>query len=282
MKYQIEVSQLTKAFANKSALNGVSFQINRGEIFGFLGPSGSGKTTMVKILTSQLLHTSGSVKVFGSDVRNLQDSEQMKRIGILTDNSGLYDRLTIYDNLELFCKLYNVDVKRIEEVLEEVNLLQDKKTAVKQLSKGMKQRVTLARAILHKPELLFLDEPTSALDPTNKQQIHTVLRKLNEEGTTIFLSTHDMQEAEDLCNRVAFLHNGTILELDTPQSLRVKHGDSTINILLKNGSSVTVGLDEAGSYAIRDYMNNGELLTIHSNEPTLGDIFIKLTGRALQ
>lgn len=282
MKFQIEVNQLTKAFGNKSALNGVSFQINRGEIFGFLGPSGSGKTTMVKILTSQLLHTSGSVKVFGSDVRNLQDSEQMKRIGILTDNSGLYDRLTVYDNLELFCKLYDVDVKRIEEVLEEVNLLQDKKTTVKQLSKGMKQRVTLARAILHKPELLFLDEPTSALDPTNKQQIHTVLRKLNEAGTTIFLSTHDMQEAEDLCNRVAFLHNGTILELDTPQSLRVKHGDSTINILLKNGTSVTVGLDEAGSNAIRDYINNGELLTIHSNEPTLGEIFIKLTGRALQ
>ncbi|PZD96565.1 ABC transporter ATP-binding protein [Paenibacillus sambharensis] len=282
MKYQIEVNQLTKAFANKPALNGVSFQIKRGEIFGFLGPSGSGKTTMVKILTAQLLHTSGSVKVFGNDVRNLQNPEQMKRIGILTDNSGLYDRLTIYDNLELFCKLYNVDVKRIEEVLEEVNLLQDKKTAVKQLSKGMKQRVTLARAILHKPELLFLDEPTSALDPTNKQQIHTVLRKLNEAGTTIFLSTHDMQEAEDLCNQVAFLHNGTIVELDTPQSLRVKHGDSTINIRLKNGTSVTVGLDEAGSNAIRDYMNNGELLTIHSNEPTLGDIFIKLTGRALQ
>jgi len=282
MEYQIEVNQLTKVFANKSALNGVNFQINRGEIFGLLGPSGSGKTTMVKILTSQLVHTSGSVNVFGSDVRNLQNSQQMKRIGILTDNSGLYDRLTVYDNLELFCKLYDVDFKRIDEVLDEVNLLQDKKTTVKQLSKGMKQRVTLARAILHKPELLFLDEPTSALDPTNKQQIHNVLRKLNEAGTTIFLSTHDMQEAEDLCDRIAFLHNGTILELDTPQSLRIKHGDSTINIGLKNGTSINVGQDEVGTKAILNYMNNRELLTIHSNEPTLGDIFIKLTGRSLQ
>ncbi|URN95847.1 MAG: ABC transporter ATP-binding protein [Candidatus Pristimantibacillus lignocellulolyticus] len=282
MEYQIEVNQLTKAFAHKSALNGVSFQINRGEIFGLLGPSGSGKTTMVKILTSQLVHTSGSVNVFGSDVGNLQNSQQMKRIGILTDNSGLYDRLTVYDNLELFCNLYDVDVKRIEEVLQEVNLIQDKKTIVKQLSKGMKQRVTLARAILHKPELLFLDEPTSALDPTNKQQIHNVLRKLNDAGTTIFLSTHDMQEAEDLCDRIAFLHNGTILELDTPQSLRIKHGDSTINIVLKDGTSINVGQDEAGSKTIGNYMKNGELLTIHSNEPTLGDIFIKLTGRSLQ
>ena len=282
MEYQIVVNQLTKAFANKSALSGVNFQIHRGEIFGLLGPSGSGKTTMVKILTSQLVHTSGSVKVFGSDVKKLQHSDQMKRIGILTDNSGLYDRLTVYDNLELFCKLYDVDVNRIEEVLKEVNLIQDMKTMIKQLSKGMKQRVTLARAILHKPELLFLDEPTSALDPTNKQQIHQVLKKLNEAGTTIFLSTHDMQEAEDLCNRIAFLHNGTILELDTPQNLRVKHGDSTINIVLKNGTSIHVDQDEVGAKAIANYMNNGELLTIHSNEPTLGDIFIKLTGRSLQ
>ena len=282
MEYQIVVNQLTKAFANKSALSGVNFQIHRGEIFGLLGPSGSGKTTMVKILTSQLVHTSGSVKVFGSDVKKLQHSDQMKRIGILTDNSGLYDRLTVYDNLELFCKLYDVDVNRIEEVLKEVNLIQDMKTMIKQLSKGMKQRVTLARAILHKPELLFLDEPTSALDPTNKQQIHQVLKKLNEAGTTIFLSTHDMQEAEDLCNRIAFLHNGTILELDTPQNLRVKHGDSTINIVLKNGTSIHVDQDEVGAKAIANYMNNGELLTIHSNEPTLGDIFIKLTGRTLQ
>lgn len=282
MEYQIVVNQLTKAFANKSALSGVNFQIHRGEIFGLLGPSGSGKTTMVKILTSQLVHTSGSVKVFGSDVKKLQHSDQMKRIGILTDNSGLYDRLTVYDNLELFCKLYDVDVNRIEEVLKEVNLIQDMKTMIKQLSKGMKQRVTLARAILHKPELLFLDEPTSALDPTNKQQIHQVLKKLNEAGTTIFLSTHDMQEAEDLCNRIAFLHNGTILELDTPQNLRVKHGDSTINIVLKNRTSIHVDQDEVGAKAIANYMNNGELLTIHSNEPTLGDIFIKLTGRSLQ
>ncbi|MFX3636563.1 MAG: ABC transporter ATP-binding protein [Candidatus Pristimantibacillus sp.] len=282
MKYEIEVKQLVKTFGNKSALNGVDFHINKGEIFGLLGPSGSGKTTMVKILTSQLHPTSGTVQVFGRDASKLQDPAEMKRIGILTDNSGLYDRLTIYDNLELFCKLYDVSVKRIDEVLEEVNLIQDKKTIVKQLSKGMKQRVTLVRAMLHKPELLFLDEPTSALDPTNKQQIHEGLRKLNKAGTTIFLSTHDMQEAEDLCNRLAFLNNGTIMAQDTPQNLRIKYGDSTIRILLKNGSLITVNQDEAGARMIAQYITNEQLLSIHSNEPSLGDIFVQLTGRALQ
>ena len=247
-----------------------------------LGPSGSGKTTMVKILTAQLQHTSGSVKVFGNDVSKLKNPAQMKRIGILTDNSGLYDRLTVYDNLELFCKLYDVSLQRIDEVLEEVNLINDKKTIVKKLSKGMKQRVTLARAILHKPELLFLDEPTSALDPANKQHIHDGLRKLNEAGTTIFLCTHDMQEAEELCNRVAILHNGTILELDTPQNLRIKHGNSTISLLLKNGHSLTVNNDADGADTITKHIQQGSLLSIHSNEPTLGDIFVKLAGRTLQ
>ncbi|TVX93314.1 ABC transporter ATP-binding protein [Paenibacillus agilis] len=282
MKHEIEVRQMVKSFGKKSALNGVDFHVQKGEIFGFLGPSGSGKTTMVKILTSQLQHTSGSVQVFGTDVSKLRDSSQLKRIGILTDNSGLYDRLTVYENLELFCKLYDVDVKRIDEVLEEVNLIQDKKTVVSKLSKGMKQRVTLVRALLHKPELLFLDEPTSALDPTNKQQIHASLRKLNESGTTIFLSTHDMQEAEYLCQRLAFLDHGKIVELDNPHNLRSKYGDSTINLVLRNGSRIQIKQNENGAQSIAQYITNGELMSIHSNEPTLGEIFIQLTGRSLQ
>ncbi|OXS56958.1 bacitracin ABC transporter ATP-binding protein [Cohnella sp. CIP 111063] len=282
MRHEIEVRQMVKTFGKKTALSGVNFHVRRGEIFGFLGPSGSGKTTMVKILTSQLLHTAGSVQVFGTDVSKLRDPSQLKRIGILTDNSGLYDRLTVYENLELFCRLYDVDVKRIDEVLEEVNLIQDKKTAVRKLSKGMKQRVTLVRALLHKPELLFLDEPTSALDPTNKKQIHESLRKLNESGTTIFLSTHDMQEAESLCQRLAFLDHGKIVELDNPHNLRVKYGDSTISLVLRNGSRIQIKQDEAGAQTVAQYIAKGELMSIHSNEPTLGEIFIQLTGRSLQ
>ncbi|MDX8365982.1 ABC transporter ATP-binding protein [Cytobacillus sp. IB215665] len=277
----IEVSNLVKSFKNKVALKDVSFNVKKGETFGFLGPSGSGKTTTIKILTSQLLHTSGEVQVFGEHVSKLNDPAYMKRIGVLTDNSGLYDRLSVYDNLVLYCKLYDVDVNRIDEVLESVNLVNEKKTQVKKLSKGMKQRVTLARAILHKPDLLFLDEPTSALDPANTKNIHNGLRQLNEEGTTIFLTTHDMLEAEEICDRVAFLNNGEIELLDTPQNLRTKFADPSISLLLKGDRTIVVDKDEQGAKQIYELMKSGDVVSIHSNEPTLGDIFVRLTGREL-
>lgn len=281
MENIIEVKQLMKTFSNKAALKSVSFEVKKGETFGFLGPSGSGKTTTIKILTSQLLHTAGDVKVFGSPISRKKNSALMSRIGILTDNSGLYDRLSVYDNLLLYCKLYSVSENRVVQVLEQVNLTNEKHTLVKELSKGMKQRVTLARAIIHKPDLLFLDEPTSALDPVNTKHIHEGLRQLNKEGTTIFLTTHDMVEAEDLCDRVAFLHNGEIQALDTPQNLRLHYADPAITVLLKDKRTVSVEKDETGAEQIYQFIKKGELLSIHSNEPTLGDIFVKLTGRAL-
>jgi len=282
METIIDVNGLMKSFGNKTALKNIQFTINKGDIFGFLGPSGSGKTTTVKILTSQILPTSGNVRVFDKVLTSANDSKHMSRIGILTDNSTLYERLTIYDNLELFCKLYDVPTRRIDEVLEAVNLSSDRKTVVKTLSKGMKQRVTLARAILHKPELLFLDEPTSALDPVNVRQIHEVLRELNREGTTIFLTTHDMEEAETLCNRVAFIHDGKISALDTPENLRLQYANNTITCLLKDQGKVIVQQDQEGARRIHDYMQSGKLLSIHSNEPTLGDIFVQITGGKLQ
>ena len=281
MKNIIEVKNLVKTFDNKVALKNVNFEVKKGETIGFLGPSGSGKTTTIKILTAQLHPTSGEIHVFGKSLSRVKDPDFMKRIGILTDNSGLYERLTIFDNLALYCELYDVNKSRIEEVLDSVNLVDDKNQVVKKLSKGMKQRVTLARAILHKPDLLFLDEPTSALDPVNTKHIHKGLRKLNEEGTTIFLTTHDMHEAEELCDRVAFLHNGEIKEFDEPRKLRVQNNVSTISLLLKDNRTISVSNDEKGAYEISRYMSAGELVTIHSNEPTLGDIFVQLTGGKL-
>ncbi len=281
METVIEVKGLVKSFQNKTALKNVSFNVKKGETIGFLGPSGSGKTTTIKILTAQLQATAGEVKVFGQPIDKLKDPSYMKRIGILTDNSGLYDRLSIYDNLVLYCDLYDVEKSRIDEVLKSVNLIDDKKKIVQKLSKGMKQRVTLARAILHKPDLLFLDEPTSALDPVNTKHIHEGLKKLNQEGTTIFLTTHDMQEAEYLSDRVAFLHNGEIMLLDTPQNVRAQQENTSISLLLKGDRTVVVEKDEEGAKEIFQYMKNGELLTIHSNEPTLGDIFVQITGRNL-
>ncbi|MED4533955.1 ABC transporter ATP-binding protein [Metabacillus fastidiosus] len=281
MENIIEVRNLMKSFGNKQALKNVSFHIKKGETIGFLGPSGSGKTTTIKILTSQLHLTAGEVKVFGSPIQKLNDPAYMRRIGILTDNSGLYERLTIYDNLELYCNLYDVRKRRIDEVLKAVNLVNDKKTLVKNLSKGMKQRVTLARAILHEPDLLFLDEPTSALDPVNTKHIHEGLKQLNERGTTIFLTTHDMAEAEELCDRVAFLDNGEIRKFDTPQMIKNEYADSTITLMLIGNKEVVVNKDEEGAQEIYKYMKDGQLQTIHSNEPTLGEVFVQLTGRNL-
>ncbi|MDP5275399.1 ABC transporter ATP-binding protein [Chengkuizengella axinellae] len=281
MENIIEVKNLSKTFGNKIALKNVSFNVKRGETFGFLGPSGSGKTTTIKMLTSQLLQTTGEIKVFNQPLKKQKDASFMKRIGILTDNSGLYDRLTVLDNLTLYSELYNVERKQINEILEVVNLQNETKTQVKKLSKGMKQRVTLARAMLHKPELLFLDEPTSALDPVNMKHIHDGLRELNKQGTTIFLTTHNMMEAEQICDRVAFLHQGEIKQLDTPQNLRIQYMDESVTLLLKDNRSIVVNKDEKGAEEIYQYMRSGEVVSIHSNEPTLGEIFVQITGREL-
>lgn len=281
MENIIEVKGLAKLFGNKAALKNVNFVVKKGETIGFLGPSGSGKTTTIKILTAQLQATAGEVKVFDQPVQKLKDPSYMKRIGILTDNSGLYERLTIHDNLALYCDLYGVEKGRINEVLDSVNLLQDKKKRVQQLSRGMKQRVTLARAILHKPDLLFLDEPTSALDPVNMKHIHAGLKQLNAEGATIFLTTHDMQEAEDICDQVAFLNNGEIVMYDTPQNIRTQQKNTSVSLLLKGNRTVTVENNAQGAEKIYENMKAGQILTIHSNEPTLGDVFVELTGRNL-
>lgn len=281
MENIIEVSSLGKSFSDHHALKDVSFNVRRGEIFGFLGPSGSGKTTTIKILTAQLNLTSGSAYVFGVPATRLKEETYRKKIGVLTDNSSLYGRLSVYDNLKFYCDLYDVPHTRIPEVLEMVNLALEQKKIVSKLSKGMLQRVTLARAFLHEPELLFLDEPTSALDPANTKHIYNGLAKLKAKGTTIFLTTHDMNEAETLCDRIAFLHNGSIQQLDTPQNLRKNFGDATITVELNDGSKVTVKRGPEGAEKLFQYMSEDRVASVYSNDPTLGDIFVEITGREL-
>lgn len=277
----IEVESLTKTFSDHEVLNDVNFEVKKGEIFGFLGPSGAGKTTTIKILTGQMNPTSGNVSVFGESYKKLKQSNYQKRFGVLTDNSGLYERLTIYDNLKLYCSLYGVPTTRIAEVLDIVNLTEEKSKKVSELSKGMKQRVTLARTILHEPELLFLDEPTSALDPTNTLHIYEGLRALNEQGTTIFLTTHDMYEAETLCDRIAFLSNGDIQLIDTPEKIKRKFTKNTLIVTLTNEETITLPTGTEGADTLHELMKRNEVATIHSDEPNLADIFREVTGRKL-
>ncbi|MDG5471951.1 ABC transporter ATP-binding protein [Jeotgalibacillus sp. ET6] len=281
MENIIEVKRLAKIFGNETALKDISFEVKKGETFGFLGPSGSGKTTTIKILTAQLRETDGEAYVFGVPAEQIKQNHYRRRIGVLTDNSGLYSRLSIWDNLKLYCDLYDVPATRIEEVIEMVNLKGEEKKKVSALSKGMLQRVILARSFLHKPELLFLDEPTSALDPVNSRHIYRGLEKLKSEGTTIFLTTHDMNEAELLCDRVAFLNNGTIQLLEEPKVLKKKFGNDMLKVELTDGTEVMIEKGPKGAQQLFEYMNVNKVAGIQSNEPTLGDIFIEVTGRKL-
>ncbi|WP_203341049.1 ABC transporter ATP-binding protein [Planococcus beijingensis] len=277
----ISVQNIQKSFAGKPALKNVSFDIPKGEIFGFLGPSGSGKTTLLKILTAQLDPTSGSATVLDKPARLMQKTDQKRRFGILTDNSGLYERLTIEENLELFRGLYDLPKSSIDKVLNFVNLTADRKKRISVLSKGMRQRVTLACAIIHEPEMLFLDEPTSALDPVNTAHIHKGLRYLNEKGTTIFLTTHDMTEAETLCERVAILHKGEIRAIGAPAELKKTHRDGTLTVELTSGQSERLPMNENSATQVANWMSQGQIDRIYTNELSLGDIFIKLTGSEL-
>ncbi|MFJ8460988.1 ABC transporter ATP-binding protein [Lysinibacillus xylanilyticus] len=281
MNAVIDVQHLKKTFNKEVALQDVSFTIQKGEIFGFLGPSGSGKTTTIKILTAQTEKTAGDVLLFGRPADEMKQSRNRKRFGILTDNSGLYTRLSIEENLLLYSDLYQLPKSAVKEALDFVNLYGEHKKKISQLSKGMLQRVTLARAIMHKPELLFLDEPTSALDPVNTQHIYNGLRRLNEMGTTIFLTTHDMSEAEILCDRVAFLHKGKIRAIGAPKQLKKEFGDDSITVELKNGACEIIQNGEQDAQKLFHWMQSNEVSRIYTNEPTLGNIFMQITGSDL-
>lgn len=277
----IEVRDLVKQFKNQTALNHLDFSVESGEIFGFLGPSGAGKTTTIKILTGQLLASSGETKLLGKATDALtQDIYQ--EVGIVTDNSGLYENVSVYRNMKFFADLLKVDKKRIDFLLERVGLAQDKKKLARRLSKGMRQRLVLARALLHSPKVLFLDEPTSGLDPATAQAIHKLLKEVQAEGTTIFLTTHNMEEATKLCDRVALLNDGKIVSLDTPRNtcLNFKR-ERKLEVGLKDKSQVVINQDSAGIAQLNEWLSQDLVETIHSNEPTLEEVFIAKTGREL-
>ena len=277
----IEVRDLVKQFKNQTALNHLDFSVESGEIFGFLGPSGAGKTTTIKILTGQLLVSSGETKLLGRATDALtQDIYQ--EVGIVTDNSGLYENVSVYHNMKFFADLLKVDKKRIDFLLERVGLAQNKKKLARRLSKGMRQRLVLARALLHSPKVLFLDEPTSGLDPATAQAIHKLLKEVQAEGTTIFLTTHNMEEATKLCDRVALLNDGKIVSLDTPRNtcLNFKR-ERKLEVGLKDKSQVIINQDPAGIAQLNEWLSQDLVETIHSNEPTLEEVFIAKTGREL-
>ena len=277
----IELNDIVQRFGDKEVLKGITLQVKAGEIFGLLGPSGAGKTTLIKIVTGQLRPTEGSAVTNGTQAAEMT-GPMYRRIGMMMDLPGLYGRLSCYDNLKLFARLYEIPEMRIHEVLEKVGLSEAEKRPVEKLSKGMKGRLALARAVMNGPTLLFLDEPTSGLDPAATRRIHELILEEQKKGTTVFLTTHNMAEAEKLCKHIALLHEGTIIEYGEPKEIcrRYNH-QKKLRIRLYDGRCLELGSDRTAADVVGGYLEQGMLETIHSTEPNLETVFMELTGRGL-
>lgn len=282
MNKAISIKELVHSFGEKRVLNCISLEVDKGEMFGLLGPSGAGKTTLINILTGQLRPTGGSATILGTELTEME-GDQYKQLGIMMDHFGLYERMSCYDNLMFFQMLDGRGSEGIDEVLRKVGLTEAKKTPAMNLSKGMLNRLSFARAILRNPKILFLDEPTSGLDPTTVEAIHKMILEEKEKGTTIFLTTHNMHEAEKLCDNIALLNEGKIVEYGAPADIcRRYYHQKRINLRLKDGREMALSYGAECGEQIKTYLEKGELETIHSTEPDLETIFMELTGRSLE
>jgi fluoroquinolone transport system ATP-binding protein len=282
----IKVNNLSFKYTSGSpdVINNINFSIERGEIFGFLGPSGAGKSTAQKILTGQLKKYTGSVKIEGKEIMSA-DRSLYNRIGVAFEFPNLYEKLTAVENLNLFASFYNKEVIPREKLLKMVDLYGDRNTLVSSFSKGMKMRLNFARSIMHNPELLFLDEPTSGLDPVNAMMVKDIIRELKQHGTTIFLTTHNMHDADTLCDKLALIDKGKLILTGNPTDLKLQFGEQKLKVSLKHENKKIekeFALKGIGSdISFLETLKSGELETIHTCEASLEDIFIKATGHSL-
>ena len=283
----IEVSQLTYTYPKTTspAIQEMNFAVERGELFGFLGPSGAGKSTTQKILIGLLKSYTGVVSVFGQDLTNWQ-ADYYERIGVSFEFPNHFLKLTALENLTYFSKLYRAKTESPQTLLELVGLADDGQMPVAQFSKGMKNRLSVARSLLHHPELLFLDEPTAGLDPVNARRIKELIKAQKQAGQTVFLTTHDMTVADELCDRVAFIVDGQIKLVDRPRELKLRYGQARVRVEYQrlNGT-------ESREFPLAGLGDNADFFkllrthpaqTLHSLEATLEDVFIQVTGRELQ
>ncbi len=264
----------------ENTIKGISFEIKKGEIFGLLGPSGVGKSTTQKILTKLLTDYSGSVMYKNQDLK-LCKREFYQEIGVGFEMPVHFSKLTALENLNFFKKLYHEN-KDTDELLKRVGLYEDKNKKVSEFSKGMKVRLNFVRALLNNPKILFLDEPTSGLDPKNARIIKDMIKEFKENGGTVLLTTHLMNDVDELCDRVAFMNDGKIAEISTPKDLKLKHGKREVEVEYKDNKDVskkTYSLDTlANDDEFINIIKTKKIITIHSKETTLDDIFIKITG----
>ncbi len=280
----IQVNNVVKNYGEVEAVKGVSFTVEKGEIFGFLGSNGAGKTTTIRMMIGLLKPTSGEIIINGKNV--LTDAKAIhKSIGVVFENPNFYERLSIEDNLYFYADLHQIPKSQVDELIDVFHLTEKRKTQMKKLSKGQKQRVIIIRAILHQPEILFLDEPTSGLDPSSSEIIRDQIRRLNELGTTIILTTHYMEEADQLCDRVAFMNQVQLVAQGKPHELKLKHGERKIAVEYAMGEEIIneeLAMDDANTAdRISQLLKNENVLTVHTREATLAEVFIRLTGREM-
>ena len=280
----ITVEDLAFSYTRKPFIEHMGFQVKSGEIFGFLGPSGAGKSTLQKVLTGLLTDYRGSVMVNGTEVRK-RDGTFYEDIGVDFEFPSLYEKLSARENLLFFGSLYRTRLDP-DELLDRVGLMPDAQKRVSEYSKGMKSRLNFIKALIHDPTILFLDEPTSGLDPSNARQMKDMILELKDRGKTILLTTHNMYDATELCDRVAFIVDGQLKALDTPQNLIMSKGATTLKYsYLHDGQIRTQEIDLAQTGEdpiLTRLIRENRLLSVHSSEPTLNDVFMELTGRVLQ
>ena len=283
----LDVESISYSYGNggELAVRDVSFSIGRGEVFGFLGPSGAGKSTTQAVVTGLLSLQSGRIRVDGRPRSDKPDKEFFNRIGVGFEIPNVYTKLSGLDNLRFHASLYDVETADPLELLTMVGMADQAKKAAGAYSKGMMQRLGFARSMINNPEIWFLDEPTMGLDPSTSNSIKGIIKRKKEEGTTIFLTTHNMFVADELCDRVAFIVDGSLEAIDSPKNLKLKYGKPLVTVeYRKNGAleEETFGMTGEDKAALQRFIGEHDVVTIHSGEPTLEEIFIQLTGRALE
>ncbi len=281
----IVAEELTYWYGELVAVDHVTFNVAEGEILGFLGPNGAGKTTAIKMLTGQLKPKSGKATLLGMDVAKNVEKVQGD-IGVCFEMTNLYEQMSAIENLKLFARLFGVRSFNADALLKRVGLAGREKDRVETYSKGMKQRLMVARSLLNRPRVLFLDEPTAGLDPTSSESIRNIILEERKRGATVFLTTHDMLEADKLSDRVAFMDQGKIVALDTPLNLKQQYGKRALKAKVSTESGeledreIILDTPETPK-AIQQLFTEENVVTVHSEEATLEDIFINITGRGL-
>lgn len=263
----------------ENTIKGIDFEIKHGEVFGFLGPSGAGKTTTQKILVKLLNYEMGDIHFDEKDLKSFNDVFY-EEIGVCFEMPISFSKLTAMENLEFFQKLYKNHAE-IQPLMERLGLWEDRNKLVGEYSKGMKIRLNLVRALLNKPKMLFLDEPTNGLDPKNSRIVKEIIREFAHNGGTVFLTSHIMSDVDELCDRVAFITDGKIAEIDSPRNLKIKYGKRTVTVEYKENNQTQIrvfNMDEIKTEEFTQLIQNKEIETIHSGETTLEEIFIQVTG----